>query len=431
MSYSLVDTCDISHQNEAYLGSEETIGFSEQRRPLTVKFFGSTNASLRVFVMAGQHGDEAYARKAIRHLVKAFSNPGKFQSMFKNIRLAVLENANPDGAAKRTRNNAIDIDLNRDHLLLDGRENQAIHWFIESWKPHSVIDVHNFPSRRKHLLAKDRVIYYDVFIDVPTNPAVRLSIDDDQISDMIRHVLSDLSSRGISCERYILVKPSGRARHSTPDIVDARNFLALRYGVLAVLIEGRSPTRQEGHSGRKHAILAQYRAILSVMRQLESNRKRLLEHAKRTTTVPIRYKYVVSGRPLKMIFRNSKTNSPESVLLSDYASDLLITKFVDTPAAYAIPMSNSKTVEILRRHGFSFSRSDKVMPVEYYVKKKKIREKRSLQDYAIFPVGQDGVNALVLMLEPRSKYGLNRYSDLQLQDSKYPVYRILRLFMND
>lgn len=426
MSYNLVDT---SGEHSA---SEEIIGLSEQQRPLTVRFLGRTDSPLRVFIMAGQHGDERYGRKAVNRLVKVFSQPGKFESRFPHIQLAVLENANPDGAAKRTRNNAIDIDLNRDHLLLDSKENRAIHGFVGSWKPHVIVDVHNFPSRRKHLLQKDRVIYYDVFVDVPTNPAVQLSINKDQISDIVQQVKSELSKHGFSCERYTIVQTSGKVRHSTPDIVDARNFLALRYSALAILLEGRSPTREDGSGGRKHIVKAQYRAVLSVLRQVQSYRKQLVKPDRPAARIPIRSKYVLSGHPLEMIFRNPKTNELDSVVLAEYTPDLLVTRYVNIPKAYAVPFSKTRTMEILSRHGFSFTRSDAVEPVEYYVprmlKKPKIRTgERSLKDYAIFPVDQKGGSVLVLMLEPRSRYGLYRYPDLKLEiglEAGYPILRI-------
>lgn len=430
MLYNLVDTGGDPLQNSEY--SEEIIGLSEQQRPLTVRFLGRTDSPLRVFIMAGQHGDERYGRKAVGRFVKVFSKPGKFESRFPHIQIAVLENANPDGAAKKTRNNAIDIDLNRDHLLLDSKENKAIHRFVGSWKPHVIIDVHNFPSRRKHLLQKDRVIYYDVFVDIPTNPAVRLSINKDQIASIIQQVQSELSKHGFSCERYTIVQPSGKARHSTPDIVDARNFLALRYGALVLLLEGRSPTREDGSCGRKHIVKAQYRAILSVLRQVQSYRKQLVKPDKPAARIPIRSKYVLSGRPLKMIFRNPKTNELDSVVISEYTPDLLVTKYVDLPKAYAVPFSKTRTIEILSKHGFSFGQSDAVEPIEYYVpstrKKPKIRtEDRSLKDYAIFPVDQKGGPILALMLEPRSKYGLHRYPDQKSEigmEAGYPILRI-------
>ncbi len=429
MLYNLVDTCSPLHEHSA----SEIIGLSEQQRPLTVRFFGRADSPLRVFIMAGQHGDERYGRKAVSRFVKVFSKPGKFESRFPHIQLAILENANPDGAARKTRSNAIDIDLNRDHLLLDSKENRAVHGFVGSWKPHVIVDVHNFPSRRKHLLQKGRVIYYDVFVDVPTNPAVQLSVKD-HISSIIQQVRSELSEHGFSCERYTIVQPSGKARHSTPDIVDARNFLALRYGALVVLLEGRSPTRKDGSCGRKHIVRAQHRAILSVLRQVQSYQKQFVRSDKPAVRVPIRFRYALSGRPLKMIFRNPKTNDLDSVVLSEYTPDLLVTKYADLPKAYAVPLSKTKTIEILSRHGFSFTRSDAVENVEYYVpgtrKKPRVRSgERSLKDYAIFPVDQDGGIALALMLEPRSKYGLYRYPDLRAEiglEAGYPVLRVIR-----
>jgi Succinylglutamate desuccinylase / Aspartoacylase family len=416
---------------EEHFESEEIIGLSEHCRPLIVRFFGGKGPQRRVFVVAGQHGDERYGRKAVRKFLRPFLEPGSFESNYRRIQLAVLTNANPDGAAKRTRNNASDIDLNRDHLLLASKENQAIHRFVQSWKPHVIIDVHNFPSRRKHLLLNDRIIYYDVFIDFPTNPAIQLGLEKNEMARMIQQVKMDLSKQGFSCERYTIIKPSGRARHSTPDINDARNFFALRHSALTILLEGRSPTRREGRSERNHIGRAQQTALVSVLNQIE--RRNILSdrgYQSYKGKIPIKFKYTHSREPLRMIFKNPRTKSLDSVAIPEYAADLRVTQFIYAPLAYALPIGTS-TIEILLKHGFTFVRSDKMENIEYYVyaeNKLNIRTgKRLLDKYLIFPMDQSGGQALPLMLEPASKYGLFRYHHLGLNGARDSVSGVLRV----
>src|SRR5207302_1080938 len=80
---------------------------------------------------------------------------------------------NPDGIVQGTRRNAHGIDLNRDHVRLAGSETRALHQFVRTWRPHLVLDVHDFPPRRRHLLARQLVYCQDVFLDVPTHPAAQ------------------------------------------------------------------------------------------------------------------------------------------------------------------------------------------------------------------------------------------------------------------
>jgi hypothetical protein len=69
--------------------------------------------------------------------------------------------------------------------------------------------------------------------------------------------------------------------------------------------------------------------------------------------------------------------------------------------------------------------------IEYFSthsKKHRVRtEERILDNFAIFPIDQDGGLALALMLEPRSKYGLVRYEDPKASSacSEYPIVRIV------
>ncbi|HSB56462.1 MAG TPA: hypothetical protein VLD38_01440, partial [Nitrosopumilaceae archaeon] len=97
----------MDEQNSAILnskinnfGESKVIGFSEQGKPLIVQFIGGT-ATLRIFILAGQHGDERYAKKAVNRLVSFISRHA--DKDFPLVQFAILSNTNPDGAFKRTR----------------------------------------------------------------------------------------------------------------------------------------------------------------------------------------------------------------------------------------------------------------------------------------------------------------------------------------
>ena len=432
----------------------EIIGLSEQRRSLVVTYLGGedvVDSPLKIFVMAGQHGDEKYGRKAANRLITSLAM--SFNIEFPLMRLAILSDANPDGSYQKTRTNSIGTDLNRDHQRLDSEETRTIHSFVRSWRPDLVIDVHNYPSRSKHLLAKNLIHYDDIFLDIPTNPAANHPLDKDKINDLLGSVQSDLKSLNFNCDRYVLVRPSGRVRHSTADVTDARNSLSLRYNTLTVLLEGRNPTRQEGQIGKEHIISAQYHALYAILKWTHQHGDYFMHNKKGTPSekdrVAIRSKYRQADQPLKMNFKNSITKRMDVVTLPNYAPDFQVTKYVELPAAYAIPLDKTKVIEILRRHGFTyqFSNASKVEQVEYYNivqsvepsasenrSKRKIvavikTEEKRLDKHAIFPVNQEGGHSLAVFLEPRSKYGLHKYNDLGLlilPDSQYPILRVLQ-----
>ena len=425
----------------------EIIGFSEEDRPLTVTYYGrNTKSSLRVFIIVGQHGDERYGRKAIDR----FTNMTDGKLDFPLMQFAILSNANPDGASLRKRENVHGVDLNRDHQLLDSKENRSVHSFVRRWNPHMIIDVHNYPSRRKHLLEKDIMLYYDVLVDVPTNPAA-CCIKEQSKAEFIKNICSDLKSHNISCERYFIVKPSGRVRHGSPDIVDARNSLSLRYNTLTFLVEGRTPTRGEDKFYREHLVSSLCEAIVSILRWAQTQRSSLMENQnsipKKGDNVAISSRYVSATQPFKISFKNLQTRKMGAISIVKYTPSIKITRYVTLPTSYAIPSDKTRVIEILHRHGFMSALSDshKFENIQYYsiqsVKysthenraPRKIimlpnSEQRRLDKFFIFPTSQRGGHSLAVFLEPDSKYGLHRYADLDLPiipDSDYPILRVM------
>lgn len=440
----------------------ETIGYSEEGEALTVKYLnvgGNDELAdpLKIFLLAGQHGDERYGRKAVNKLINTFESGSPIDKSI-SLRLAILSNANPDGSSLKRRTNALGVDLNRDHLFLKAAETRAIHSFIREWKPHLIVDIHNYPSRRKHLLQKGMLMHHDVLIDIPTNPSTVFAnnqFHQNKLNELIYTVKRDLLSTGFSCERYFIIKPSWRARHSTPDIVDARNFLALRYNITTILLEGRTPTHDDGKVKREHLKSAQLSALLSILIWAYQNKEYLFETRKYLQTmgqkIGIRSKYIVSKQPFNMSFRNTCSNNTYVISLSKYCPDLKLTKRTTLPSAYAIPKDKDKIIDLLHKHGFvsnnkgSGSNDLQIKEIEFYYihsvsysdrenrSPKKITltvqsDKRKLDDYQIFDVKQTGGHSLSIMLEPESKYGLHRNRSLDLPiipNFYYPVLRVI------
>lgn len=423
----------------------EIIGYSENKKPMNVVYLGDKSQDkqhLRVFIIAGQHGDERHSRVSVNRIMSDMN----FNMKLPLLQLAILPDANPDGSHQRTRANANGIDLNRDHQRLESEETRLIHSFVRKWKPHLIIDVHNYPSKRKHLLANNHVICQDVFLDIPTNMSIQL--DQIKSAQLLNVIKSELESSRISCDRYTIITPTGRVRHSTPDVTDARNSLALRYNVLTILLEGRDPTRGDDPTIKEHLIAAQTSALYSILEWAQANKDSLFNSKpcipSEKDSIVISSKYVKPNDDIKIKLRNSITKKIETVSFPKYTPNLEATKSVELPTAYAIPVTKVKVIEILSRHGFKSQYSDSNLHVQYYIvksaqesknKNKSARnvvvetrtEHRRLDDYVIFPIRQEGGNTLAVFLEPESKYGLSRYADLNLPllpNSIYPVLRI-------
>ncbi|MDX2034991.1 MAG: M14 family zinc carboxypeptidase [Blastocatellia bacterium] len=426
---------------EAPLNGSEIIGWSREARPLLVHIFGARDAATRVLLLAGQHGDEIHAREAAEQIVRE-GGPA-----LSGLRLAVISNANPDGAHRTRRTNARGRDLNRDHLTLQEPETRAIHRFVRFWRPQLIIDAHNYPPRRRHLLQLGLIAHYDLLFDLASHPAASGSPRNVQAADFLDAVRADPALRDFECERYTIIDPTGRARHSTCDIVDARNGLSLRHDALTVLIEGRTPTRKEGLAGRARAIAAQTAAIESVLRRaVECVGARATDAViapAEGERVAIRFRRRKSPEPCQLKFQDALTRKVKIATFADFRPLVEVTREVTLPAAYAVPRSHPGLLELLDRHGFASCSADpdetclaerycspEAVPAQWTSRPslQLVRETRGLAEYVLYPTAQHGGRALAVFLEPGSKYGFQRVPECELKlgaDRSYPVLRVI------
>ncbi|MBA3750454.1 MAG: hypothetical protein H0X03_06105, partial [Nitrosopumilus sp.] len=334
---------------------------------------------------------------------------------------------------------------------LNAEENRAIHSFVRSWKPNLVIDVHNYPPKRKYLEEKNYIFYHDILIDSSSNLAVSKKMGQEKLNRLIKDIQFDLSPFNYSCERYVLINSEGKVRHSTHEIIDARNFLSLRNNTCTILLEAKDPISKEENEIER-TISAQYIALLSILKWANQNMGYLVENSsvlpyKKGDNVPIRCKYISSDIPFRRNFINTLTKKTEEVVFPCYESSIRATRYVKLPFAYAIPIDKNRILKVLHNHGFKAEHLEdsKAYTVEKYVilslNPPKVENKpaskveimgtykeQKLENYEIFSVNQVGGHALALLLEPQSEYGLYKYEELNLNlasGSDYPILRVM------
>ena len=83
----------------------ETIGRSEQGRPIRALRVGSARARVKVMVVGAIHGNEQAGRAVVARLTRAHPPRG--------TALWLVDDANPDGTAANARHNSNGVDLNR------------------------------------------------------------------------------------------------------------------------------------------------------------------------------------------------------------------------------------------------------------------------------------------------------------------------------
>lgn len=423
---------------ETVVGAVE-VGRSGRGRPIEAVTVGA--GAVRVFVVAGQHGDEALARRAARRFAEVGAVPG--------VSLTIVADANPDGAALGQRRTPHNTDLNRDHAQQHAPETRALHRLVATARPHLVIDVHTYPPRRRVLLKAGLVLCHDVFVETVTNPAAVLAAGraGEQLHEA---VVTQLTAAGFRAGRYTLVRPRGLVRHGTYDILDARNGLALRFGVPTLLLEGRQPTRADPPDAGERTVAALVAALDAAVRWAARNRDALRAGLRRPGPgdhVPLRVRTPEVDRACVMPFADTRTGR---VFLAPapgrYRPHALPDRWRALPLAYALAPQATELGAALVRHGLPLLKAPHgrcfvERPLVRRVRASRrddrsfirleidlVTELATLDGHVLVPVTSAWGAALAVWLEADSAWSLGRLAGLAPQAAvgwPYPVLRVL------
>ncbi len=98
----------------------------------------------RIVIVAGQHGNEPCAAHAAAELALRWASEEGFADLRRNAMVLIIPAANPDGLAHGTRSGSSGVDPNRDWSRLSLVETRTIARAIEEWKPHLILDKHEW-----------------------------------------------------------------------------------------------------------------------------------------------------------------------------------------------------------------------------------------------------------------------------------------------
>ncbi len=419
----------------------ETIGLSGEGRPIVARLLRAPSDRPRLVIVAGQHGDEAAGRAAVAEWVERTVASFRESGDAPPVGIAAVVEANPDGAARRRRSNAAGVDLNRDHYRLMAPETRALHGLVRRFRPHFLVDVHNYPARRRHLLAQGWTIGADVQIAPPTHPAIRTSLGPEEWADLLASVFAHLGARGYSATPYTLLGRSGRARPSTLRTRDARNAIALRYGIPTLLLEGRDLGRDRTESTMARTVAAQIAALEAVAAWAGTHAEVLVRGPplpQPGEVVPLGARWTETGSPTTVLLQRAAEGPTEAVRWDRYASSLEVRRTVPLPRAYAVRADLLATLELLERQDLvgepiTTSRFALVTPTvgkdDDPAAPGRPTAPTDVQGYVAYSVHQRGGRALAVWLERRSRSrALQREREASGADrtSGLPILRIDR-----
>ncbi len=118
------------------------IGHSVLNKPIYKYVFGA--GATKILMWSQMHGNESTTTKAIFDLLNFFDLQDGFANQISNeFTICIVPILNPDGAQLYTRENANDIDLNRDAINLSQPESLVLRQLFNDFKPDFCYNLHD------------------------------------------------------------------------------------------------------------------------------------------------------------------------------------------------------------------------------------------------------------------------------------------------
>lgn len=105
------------------------------------------HGAIRVLMWSQMHGNESTTTRALLDLLLAYKRDKGIQRLIAPFTLYIIPMLNPDGAHAYTRNNANDVDLNRNALERKQPEIQTLFSVFETFEPHYCFNLHDQRTR--------------------------------------------------------------------------------------------------------------------------------------------------------------------------------------------------------------------------------------------------------------------------------------------
>lgn len=121
----------------------QEIGFSVEKRAIHSITMG--NGSTRILMWSQMHGNESTTTKALFDLLNAFQSKelsNVLGVLLEELTICIIPILNPDGAFYYTRNNANDIDLNRDAQDQSQPESALLKSVFDNFEPDVCFNLH-------------------------------------------------------------------------------------------------------------------------------------------------------------------------------------------------------------------------------------------------------------------------------------------------
>jgi len=312
-----------------------------------------------VLLLGQQHGDEPAGSEALLVLARELSQ-GLLRPLLERINVIIVPRANPDGSTDGKRATSGGLDMNRDHLLLNTPEAQALARLARDYRPTVVVDAHEYTVVGRFLQKFDAIQKYDALLQYATTANLPEFLTKASEEWYRRPLLAALTAQGLSTEWYYttsadLADKKVSMGGTQPDT--GRNINGLK-NAISLLIETRGVGLGRLHIQRRvHTHVSAISSVLASTAQRASELGQLQPYIeKELSAQACKEEAVVEAGPTltqyELLMLDPVTGADKAIKV-EWNSALTLRKLKTRvrPCGYWLSASSKTAVERLRLHG--------------------------------------------------------------------------------
>ncbi|OYY39389.1 MAG: peptidase M14 [Polaromonas sp. 39-63-25] len=319
----------------------------------------AASARPTVLLIGQQHGDEPAGTEALLVVARELTQ-GLLRPVLDRVNVIIVPRANPDGSMDNKRVTTGGLDMNRDHLLLNTPEAQALARLARDYHPTVVVDAHEYTVVGRFLQKFGTVQKYDALLQYATTANIPEFLTKASEEWYRRPLVAALKRQGLSTEWYYttstdLADKTISMGGTQPDT--GRNVSGLKNAV-SLLIETRGVGIGRLHIQRRvHTHVTAISSVLTSTAQRASELGQLQPYVeKEMSALACKEEAVVEAGPTltqqELVMLDPVTGA-DKALKVQWNSALTLRKIKTRvrPCGYWLSAGSRTAVERLRLHG--------------------------------------------------------------------------------
>ena len=317
-----------------------------------------------VLLVGQQHGNEPAGSEALLVIAKEVSQ-GLLQPLLDRINVVIVPRANPDGTLLDQRVTSSGQDMNRDHLLLNTSEAQALAKLKRDYHPTVVVDAHEYTVAGRFLEKFGAIQKYDALVQYATTANLPEFLTKAAEEWYRRPLLAALKAQGLTSEWYYATSADPADKKISmggvqPDT--SRNVDGLA-NAISLLVETRGVGIGRLHLQRRvHTQVTAISSVLGSTAQRAAELNQLRPYIdKEIVALACKGNAIVQALPTaaqyELLMLDPVSGADRAVTVDwDSALALRTMKARARPCGYWLSAASTTAVERLRLHGVQVQR---------------------------------------------------------------------------